>query len=253
MPDTAPPPDKIAFFGHHKCGSRFFRNTLLKPLAEANSYDIVRYDIRSAPFHFVEAHQLDLQNLDFARFGSGGRRLLSLANTGAETVDRAFAAAPDLKGLHVVRDPRQVLVSGYFHHREGHAVENELGWVWDGLKQARPHLQALPLEEGLLYEMDHVGGDVLDNQLAAWRPHPAVLDLKLEDFDGADGYDHPAVSAVIEHLGFETRPPLRFSKIFSDSGAPHWRELFTPRVKGAFKERWGGLTVRLGYETDDDW
>lgn len=246
-------PEKIAFFGHHKCGSRYFRTTVLGALAAANGHEIVRYEIRNPPFHFRLAHDLDLANIDFERFAEPGRKLLNFGNASPEGVARAFAAAANLKGVHVVRDPRQVLVSGYFHHREGHSVENAAGWVWEALKEDRPRLQALPLEEGLLYELDHITDDILSNQIAPWRSHPQVIEFRIEEFDGATGYDWPAIERLTNFLGLEVLPPLDLKRTFSDSGAPSWREVFTSRLTETFKTRWGGLLVELGYETGLDW
>lgn len=246
-------PEKIAFFGHHKCGSRFFRMSLLAPLLTANGYEVLKYDIRERPFHFRLAHELDLRNIEFDRFSEPGRKLLNLSNASGEVVAETFKAAPDLRGVHVVRDPRQVLVSDYFHHREGHNVESPVGWVWDALKEDRPHLLALPLEDGLIYELDHITHDVFENQLAAWRQHPNVIEFRMEEFAGADGYDWPAMARLVEFLGVEERPPLKFEQVFANAEAKSWRDVFTPRLTDLFKRRWGQLLIDLGYERDLDW
>lgn len=45
-------PQKFVFFGHSYCGSRFFRRTVLGPLAQINCYDIFRYRIQR---HWIES------------------------------------------------------------------------------------------------------------------------------------------------------------------------------------------------------
>lgn len=246
-------PEKIVFFGHHKCGSRFFRNTLLRPLMRANGYEVLAYQIKAPPFHFRLAHELDLNNVDFDAFAQPGRKLLNLANTSAEIQARALEAAPDLMGVHVVRDPRQVLVSNYFHHREGHNVSSEVGWVWEALAEDRPHLLSLPEEEGLLYELEHITADIFNNQLDAWRLHPNVIEFRMEDFIGAEGYEHPSVRRLVDFLRVEKRPPLKFDNTFGNEASKSWREVFTPRVTQVFKDRWNWLLIQLGYENGRDW
>ena len=244
--------DKLVFFGHHKAGSRFFRMTILQPLAEANGYRVHAYAIRNPPFHFRQAHELDLHNIDVDAFAAPGAALLNVGNTSAELVE-LLASRVDFRGVHVVRDPRQVLVSGYFHHREGHQTHAPTGWVWDMLVEDREQLQRLSLEEGLLYELEHIGSDVIGDQIAAWRPRPDTIELKLEDFRDVDGYESPAMARLVDFLALPVRPQLRFSRTFGNPESQPWQDVFTPRVTSAFKERFGPLLVDLGYERDLDW
>lgn len=54
----------------------------------------------------------------------------------------------ELRGVHVVRDPRDVLVSSYFSHRYSHPAE-----YWQGLLEHRAELESLSEHEGLLAEL----------------------------------------------------------------------------------------------------
>lgn len=245
-------PNKIVFFGHHKCGSRFFRKTLLDTLARSNGYEVLSYSVEKPPFHYDVSHDLDLFNVDFDRFSSAKRCLLNLSNAGAPVVERVFAAAPDLKGVHVIRDPRQILVSGYLYHLKGHNTDYA-GWVWDRLKQDRAVLQSLSVEDGLLYEMENITADVLDNQLASWRPHANVIEFKLEEFGDVESYAAPAMQRLLNFLEFESLLSIDFGEHFTNPNSKHWRSLFTPRVEHAFKRRFGGLLIDLGYEPSFDW
>lgn len=55
------------------------------------------------------------------------------------------------RGVHVVRDPRNMLVSGYFSHKISHPMA-------DWLKPLRSLLRKLPKEQGLLLEMRYAFG-----------------------------------------------------------------------------------------------
>jgi hypothetical protein len=70
-----------------------------------------------------------------------------LAYTNAE-IEEARALPPH-RGFHVVRDPRDVLVSGYFSHKNSHPTDG-----WPELEEHREALQSLSKEEGLLREIE---------------------------------------------------------------------------------------------------
>ncbi len=137
-----------------------------------------------------------------------------------------------------------MLVSGYFHHVEGHPIESPNGFVWDALARDRPVLRELSVEEGLLYEMDHIGGSVIDEQLDGWWDDERVLEVRVEDVNA----DRAAfIDRLEEHLGATLEFEPSWSSRFSDSGAGSWQEVFTPRVGEAFDARFGSHLRRLGY------
>jgi hypothetical protein len=88
-----------------------------------------QYDDHGSLTAWVEVH-----NVDF------------LAYTNAEIEEAR--ALPAHRGFHVVRDPRDVLVSGYFSHKNSHPTDG-----WPELKEHRQALQSLSKEEGLLKEI----------------------------------------------------------------------------------------------------
>lgn len=56
------------------------------------------------------------------------------------------------RGVHVVRDPRDILVSAYFSHLHSHETD-----AWPELIEHRERLQEVPKEEGLYLEMEFTG------------------------------------------------------------------------------------------------
>lgn len=225
---------------------------VMRPFAKANGYRVHAYEIRSSPFHFSDAHDLDLHNVDFTAFAAPGKALLNLSNAGLPVVDAVLETGVAFKGVRVLRDPRQILTSSYFHHREGHPT-SALGWVWDKLEEDRPHLVRMSLEEGLLYELDNISGAILRHQVAAWRPRSDTIEFRLEEIAGAGGYHHPAFAKLRDFLGLGTYPTLKFQHTFENPDARAWWEVFTPKVIFAFKEQWGQLLIDLGYEQSLDW
>ena len=242
---------KLVYFGHHKCGSRFFRHEIFAPIAKLNRYSVVQYEVKEPIFHYRKAHDLDLYNIDFALVGSEQKVILMLANAGAPVVEKVKQSISEFRGLHVVRDPRQILVSNYFHHLEGHAITFK-GWTWDQLAEDRPRLMQLDREAGILYELDNITGDILENQIAAWMPDHRILELRLEDFEANISSEMQRIKdffEVEELPGVNQTQGIRYA----NPASVDWRFVFTRKIKAVFKEKYGELLVRLGYEEGLNW
>ena len=208
--------------------------------------EVVSYEIEDPPYHFSSLPDLDLDMVDFDRLGGSQPVVMNLLNSSPAVYERVVESSGGaFRGLRVIRDPRQVLVSGYFHHRDGHPISSERGFVWDALARDRPLLQSMSVEDGLIYEMDHIGGEVLDRQLRQTWADERVLQVRVEDLnDDQAGF----LAELWEHLQIESRPDVSWGQQFSDSGAGEWRQHFSPAVADAFEDRFGGLLAEWGYQ-----
>lgn len=238
-----------AFFGHHKCASRFFRLTVFRQIARDLGFDVVSYAIVNPPFHFSSLPDVDLLALDYERL-KAAPAVVNFLNASPAVLEKLNAVAPDFVGLRVLRDPRSILVSGYFHHRAGHPIAGPAGFVWEKLGVDRPLLECLSEEEGLIHKMDNISGAVITDQILAWPGDVRVLEWRVEDIAERRG---AFVAELTRHLRLKKAPAIDWTRNFSDSGAGHWRDHFTPRVKDALKARFGEALVRLGYESSLDW
>lgn len=237
------------FFGHHKCASRYFRMSVLKPAADAAGLLVVQYAIKAPPFHFRRLDALDFENIDFKAAELNADAVLCLSNASARVVEKVRQRGTPIRALRVLRDPRQILASNYFHHLSGHDTRSK-GWVWDQLIEDRVLFKHLSLEDGLMHELNHITRDLLDNQIFAWTAPEDTLEIRLEDF-GAD----PAqgLHDIGRHLQLPVDADAIPSNRFANTSAQSWRECFTDRIKDAFKERYGEGLIRLGYETSLNW
>lgn len=275
----------FAYFGHHKCGTRWI-------LA------ILRHACRELGLGVVEVHNAALVKPDLAGFVQE-HRVAFLAYTNADYAEAR--SLPDFRGFHVIRDPRDIVVSAYFSHLYSHPVPDD----WPQLGDIRRTLQALDKDEGLLRQIE-----LCDHEfrcLAEW-PYglPGVLELRMEDVT-VNPYgsmlevfsflglldDSPFDSRRLRHLlatavrglvGASNGELARLPRIPAErllgivhandfsrkSGgrrpgeedprshyrkgvAGDWRNHFTPRHIEAFKERYNELLLKLGYETTPDW
>jgi hypothetical protein len=149
------------FFGHHKCATGWTGGTL-----------------REIALHLGRTFRVVNRTQDFAAAGSlgafvqqNGVEVLSYANASAEHAQ----TLPPHRGFHVVRDPRDVLVSAYFSHRKTHGTEG-----WPELVAHRRHLRAVSKHEGLLAEMEF-SAPYFEDMLSWDYEQDHVLEVKMED------------------------------------------------------------------------
>ena len=149
----------LMYCGHHKCATRWL-------------VDILTDACNRVGLEFFEAHNAGMFDRDLASFLA--RRpvdLLAYTNARHEFIERL----EDYRGFHVIRDPRDILVSAYFSHLHSHPTDG-----WSALEQHRQRLKSCSEEEGLTLELDFIE-DVF-SALARWDYHrPQMLELKMED------------------------------------------------------------------------
>jgi len=151
----------LAYFGHHKCASGWTTNIF-----------------REICFYMGRTFRVVHRPVDFEANGSLGAHVRAqevdfLAHTNANR-DHVLDLPP-YRGFHVVRDPRDILVSAYFSHRYSHGTS-----TWPELAAHRERLQALSKEDGLFAEMEFNASFFED--MATWDyEQEHVLELHMED------------------------------------------------------------------------
>lgn len=175
-----------------------------------------------------------------------------------------------------IRDPRDLVVSGYFYHRRGAEdwVTMEApsaadwyfanGFVPEGLSDRgmsfAQYLQSLPEEEGLLAELEFRKYHL--EAMTAWpTSHPDIVTYRYEDTVGDQArvmqelFTFYRLSPLEKTLGAWLAKRYSIQKLAAD---PHvrnpvsgqWRKHFTPRVRRIFDAEYAGLVKLLGYSAD---
>ncbi|WP_276912462.1 FkbM family methyltransferase [Hyphomonas atlantica] len=242
-------PQTMVLFGHHKCASRYFRDEIFARIAEMTDARVRRYHIDKPPFHHSRMDELDLSNIDFTDLGKTGKDVVMLANATKRSLSKIKKATDDWKGLRIIRDPRQVLVSNYFHHKGDHNTEYA-GWVWDKLVTDKPILRELPEEEGLIYELDNISKEVIETQILAPMEDDRILTFKLEEFE-EDRLAH--LKQAAQFLGIADIAGIALGKRGASDTNNFWQAHFTTKIRDMFKERYGQALIDLGYAEDMDW
>lgn len=190
----------------------------------------------------------------------------------ARLFDPAALAARRLRGSHMVRDPRDVVVSGYYYHlwtpeKWVHRPRADLGGA-----SYQEYLRSLPQDEGLAAEIRRAAGTSL-SEMSNWDyERPEFLELRYEQILGNE---LETFGRVFHHYGFTEASAARAAELADTfsfrqmtgrsvgeaqlgthyrSGRPgEWREAFTNEHRKLFKEMTGDLVERLGYETGPGW
>ena len=103
------------------------------------------------------------------------------------------------RGVHVMRDPRDMIVSGYHYHKWAH--EAWLHRLDDHGESYQDKLNRLDKPAGLFQEIDHFIFTYRD-ALAAWDlDDPAMLEVSYEALMGEERDGR--YEAIYRHLGFE--------------------------------------------------
>ncbi|BCJ78083.1 hypothetical protein CS0771_76270 [Catellatospora sp. IY07-71] len=152
--------------------------------------------------------------------------LLSLTNI----QQKHYETLPPRRTVNVIRDPRDIIVSGYFSHRNTHAVQ-ALGVTWHELPEHRRRLRELDVADGMLEEIEF-SGYFLDHMNTWDYRQPEVLELRMEEQIG----DPVAVwTRIFEHYGLLVPPGaltewmriaavrLRLAALRAGPDGPRWR------------------------------
>jgi hypothetical protein len=247
--------DLLAYFGHHKCGTSWMVEMLV---------DVCRKLRLKAAY----VHNSDSFVEDFLK--RSGLRFLFHVNANIEHVRQL----PPFRGFHMVRDPRDMMVSAYFSHRFTHPLQS-----W--LVNHRAELERLDHDQGLLYEIQ---GEIMQNifcHVRTWDYHqPHVLEIRMEEMvvrpkegllsaceflgiaggqPGETQIGEEDLSLIVEKHAFSVKangraPGIVDSKSHYRSGrSGDWKNHFAKIHKEVFKERYQDILELLGYEENDSW
>jgi hypothetical protein len=147
-------------------------------------------------WNFIEVFDLDqyLSLSEHVRTNKTG--MLSYTDPDPEIVQ----TLGDFVGFHIIRDPRDIVVSAYFSHLHSHPTD-----TWPELIAHRAQLQKLSKDDGLFLEMEFRSREF--EQLCEWDyAQENVLELKMEDVI-ADPYEQMVRALLFIEAAAEYTPP----------------------------------------------
>jgi hypothetical protein len=174
-------------------------------------------------------------------------------------------------GSHMIRDPRDLVVSGYFYHRWTSEAWANLPMAEFRGRTYKEYLNDLGQDEGLIAEIRRVAFWV--SHMAAWNfENDRIFEIRYEEIIVDED---PVFEGLFKHYGFgekaisKSRDIARKYSIRRLKKAPkgeddqkshlrsgrvgEWRKYFKAEHKKLFKELYPGVMAKLGYENSDDW
>lgn len=182
--------------------------------------------------------------------------------------------AADARISHLIRGPRDLIISSYFYHKRGAEAwsriidPQESDWqatnghlppnfLPDGHSFAT-YLQSVPLEEGLIAEM--IFRRYHFESMRQWATDdPRILRLRYEN---VLGHERQAVAKLLTHFGASARE-IAFGTLAADRfsaerrvnktthirnpTAGQWKTYFTPQLETYFNDRYADLIECYGY------
>jgi hypothetical protein len=176
---------------------------------------------------------------------------------------------PQSRILHVIRDPRDVLLSAMSYHRK--ATEPWLHTpkkIFDRMTY-QEKLNSLPDDNArYLFEMHNSAGQTIKDMKNWAYGNPNTIECKYEEL--IEDSDLIIFTNILFHLGFNDenigicQTVIRNNSIFgkvnkqrkSHIRAGHskqWREKFSVGMAEEFVSLFGSALVELGYEDDNSW
>lgn len=89
----------------------------------------------------------------------------------------------NFRGVHLIRDPRDVVVSGYYSHLKSHETSD-----WPQLQEHRRQLKAVRKQEGLALEMKFSRA-FIENMIDWDYGDDSILELRYEDFTSSPNFE----------------------------------------------------------------
>lgn len=183
-----------------------------------------------------------------------------------------FGLLPPYVGSHMTRDPRDVVISGYFYHlgcREGWCTEPSPKF---GGKSYQDVLQRLDRDDGIEFEMLHSANNTY-RAMTRWDyGNSNIIEVRYEDLvEDEQGvfrevFQHYGMSQdqidksleIVNFCSFQnmTKRVIGQTKVgvhLRSGKVGQWRDYFTDRHIDLCKDLFGDGLIRLGYENDDSW
>jgi hypothetical protein len=172
------------------------------------------------------------------------------------------------RGIHLIRDPRDVIISGCFYHQKSkeswlHIVHSKFG----GLTYQQMINSYTSISDQIMFEMNNAGSYNV-REILAWNyNNPNFMEIKYEDlisdfdlflfhkifvFLGYPNFSIPQALEIAYNNSLFSGKVGQSSHIRSGKTS-QWQEYFTPAHKARFLELFGDALITLGYEKNHDW
>lgn len=233
----------VYFLGHHKCATSWMRK-VFRHIAQKKHWN-------------YEVHQ---GINDFLKFENSKRTIKMFVNA----VHENFKIPEHEKAVHLLRDPRDAMISGYWSWKNSHKNNNA------EILEVREVLNRCSLTEGLEVMLNYIRifdqipkyvpgkfrnildiryEELLENSFYIFNKMFKFLDLALTDEEVQFLTDEYSFKNITMRLPGNENKNSHYRKGVSGD----WKNYFTLDIKKKFKKKYGEELILLGYEKDMEW
>jgi len=171
--------DTIAYFGHHKCASTYIRNVIqhLSQFLDLKTHTDSICSRLPLGYH-KRPEQAERIVQTYKKLETKPYDIVCHINADMAVVEAVSRHGP-FRGFHVIRDPRDVLISGfYWHLSENSNFKNDMNqWIDERRKRLN---DAQNREDALLLEIEF--SKCFFTAMAEWNyKQKNIIELKYED------------------------------------------------------------------------
>ncbi|WP_299114173.1 sulfotransferase domain-containing protein [uncultured Winogradskyella sp.] len=239
---------------YHKCLTMFFFRTA------NNALNTLALSRKKQYEHFESIQGLFYNTMN--------QYYLCSINNFAPNIDKING---DFRISRFVRDPRDLIVSGYFYHKRGaepwFRFKDPTEEYWSAInghvpsgmpsgKSFAEYLSTLNESDGLMKEIEF-----RKYHLESMRQWPKDTRIKTFRYEDIISDQVGAFSEILDHLqikGFKRKKLLLFANRYAlqnrkndkhirNPQASQWRKYFTPKMNTDFVQEYGDILERYGY------
>lgn len=171
----------LAFFGHHKAASSWIESIIVNICEDMGlKHGVVdRPSLYNYTYPQPRGYVKNTKTLSTGQTVDDLKKFVDAENIDFLTYTNAeieyVMTLENFQGFHVVRDPRDIVVSAYFSHLYSHQTD-----IWPELIDHRRELEELSQDEGLLLEMECRRKD-FENMYTWNYKLPNVYEIRMEE------------------------------------------------------------------------
>lgn len=230
------------YFGHHRCGTTWIRDVIRKVC-----------NIKNINYYVLGGTASNHSNSENA-----SKQFKCFVNANCNDIEKI---CKNDKSFHVIRDPRDALISDYWSRKVSHSITSK------EKETLRAILVDKNIEDGLIHMLDHT---TYFAQIKNWPigENKKILEVKYEDllqdellgFTGIFNFlnleiDSQVLQEIVTQCSFETLTKRQKGEEKKDQHrrkamAGDWKNYFRkyPKLHEKANEKIKDLVIKLGYE-----
>ncbi len=250
----------LVFFRHHKCAGTWFHQ-ICKQVSNKIGFNYAylpqeMYHVSKTPTSSIINDFIKKNDINFFSYGNTPMQVVNGLKT--------------FRGVNIIRDPRDILISAYFSHLYSHETN-----INPKIGKLRNKYQNVSQEEGLIIELEEFMPYVFKMMYNWDYSQKNVMEIKFEEITVNTVEVVPKIFEFLglmeEYISYDDLLKIinenSFKKLsggrsisqedkrshYRKGVSGDWKNYFTDKIKRRFKELNNELLIKLNYCNDGNW